>query len=113
MTTPTRTKNIAAAAATFTLTPDEHRWVTAKWSKIRDSAARADAANHQWNKINDELNDKFRREGNLDIIRLTQLKAASIPLQDALAVGKWHAANAQRHIDDVMLFLKLKELGLL
>jgi hypothetical protein len=40
------------------------------------------------------------------------MKSESLPLKDALDTGKWHSANAQRHIDDLHLFLKMKELGL-
>lgn len=104
---------IAYAATSFTLTEEERKWIDAKWQKIRRSATKADAADAKWNRISQEINDKLDREGVTDIIARTRAKNASIPLKDQLDIGKWHSGNAQRHIDDIQLFLRLKELGLL
>lgn len=100
----------------------EQKWVTRKWALIRESQRKADAANNEWNSLNDSINDKHRREDErraeradfpmTDLMK-AQAKSASLPLQDALATGNWHSRNAERHIQDVQLFLKMKELGLL
>lgn len=99
----------------------EREWVNKKWALIRESQRKADAANATWNRINDEINDKHARESQRRIDRgdfpLTDLmkaqaKKASLPLQDALDTGNWHSRNAERHIHDLDLFLKLKELGI-
>jgi hypothetical protein len=104
------------------LTDSERRWVRRKWQLIRQSQMKADQANNDWNRINDEINDKHRRENErrtargdfpLTDLMISQAKSASLPLSDALATGNWHSRNAERHIHDVELFLKMKELGLL
>lgn len=104
------------------LTLREREWVNKKWAKVRNSQRRADAAGNDWNRINDQINAKHameddRRAGRghppLTDLMKVEAKSASLPLKDALDTGKWHSAEAQRHIDDVMLFLRLKELGLL
>jgi hypothetical protein len=100
----------------------EREWIDKKWALIRDSQRRADAANNTWNRINDEINDKHARESQRRIDRgdfpmtdlmKVQAKSASLPLRDALDTGNWHSRNAERHIHDLDLFLKMKELGLL
>lgn len=103
------------------LSPTDREWISKKWELIRISQRKADEANNDWNRINDEINDRHRREHErrmastglplTDLMR-AQDKAASLPLQDALATGNWHSRNAERHIQDVMLFLKMKELGI-
>lgn len=95
------------------LSPQDHEWVTAKWALIRKSQQTADKANNDWTRINAEINDYLDRDGTHDIVQRAQVKSQSLALADAYDVGKWHAGNAQRHIDDVMLFLRLKELGVL
>lgn len=107
---------------TIQLTPTDKEWVKRKWTLIRASQVKADKANNDWNRINNEINDKHRREdqrrharGDFPLTDLmkAQAKSASLPLQDALETGKWHSRNAERHIHDVSLFLKLKELEIL
>lgn len=100
----------------------DREWINRKWRLIRDSQRRADQANIQWNRINDAINDKHRRESErraergefplTDLMKL-QDKSASIPLKDAYDTGIWHSRNAERHIHDVQLFLQLKTLELL
>lgn len=99
--------------AKLALKPDEEKWVHSKWGMIRQSQMIADEANNRWKRINSELNDYLNRSGVEDIKQRTKIKGESIALKDALETGKWHSANAQRHIDDMMLFLKMKELELL
>lgn len=95
------------------LTVKEKIWVQAKWSKIRALQTKADEAGHRWHRINGEINDHMDRKGLTDIVDRTRRKSESIPLQDALDTGKWHSAEAIRHIEDVQLFLRLKELDLI
>jgi hypothetical protein len=99
----------------------ERQWIDRKWALIRKSQQQADAANNTWNRINDAINEHPRRpaprradRGDFPLTDLmkAQAKSASLPLKDALDTGNWHSRNAERHIQDVMLFLKLKELGL-
>lgn len=103
-------------------TDNELQWVQKKWAMIRKSQLKADEANQLWNKINDEINWKHIREDErrrqradfpLTDLMKVQAKEASIPLKDALSTGNWHSRNAERHIHDVNLFLKLKEMGIL
>jgi hypothetical protein len=107
---------------TLNLTSIERHWVSRKWALIRESQQKADAANKVWNRINDEINDKHRREDQrrgergefpLTDLMKAQAKSASLPLKDALDTGNWHSRNAERHIHDVELFLKMKELKLI
>lgn len=95
------------------LTGDERRWVAAKWRLIRRSQTLADKASNDWEKVNAEVNDFLERSGITDPILAARQKVESLELQDAYETGKWHAQNAQRHIDDLSLFLQMKELGLL
>lgn len=104
------------------LAPEDRAWLQKRWDRIRQSAQRADRADDLWNDLNDAFNEKIRAE-NLrrrargmaphSDLSVVQQKENWLPLKDALETGRWHAANAQRHIDDVALFLRLKELELL
>lgn len=100
-------------APALRLTPDEQLWLRQKWRRIRQSQHAADLGTNEWAAINKALNDKLDAEGVRDIVQRTKVKGASIALKDALETGKWHSAEATRHIQDVQLFLRLKELGLL
>jgi hypothetical protein len=104
------------------LSPIDREWVQKKWRLIRESQVKADKANADWNRINDEINDKHRRDNQrridrgdfpLSDIMIAEAKSASLALQDALATGNWHSRNAERHIHDVNLFLQLKQMGIL
>lgn len=109
-------------AGEFRLDEAETKWVRAKWALIRAAQAQADAANNNWKEINAAINEKHamedvqRRKRNdfpkTDLMK-SQEKDASLPLKDALSTGNWHARNAERHIHDLNLFLRLKELGVL
>lgn len=94
---------------------DDHdrEWIKRKWALIRESQQKADRANRDWNNINNSINDYLDRKGETDIVQRAKIKGDSIPLKDALSTGTWHARNAERHIHDVNLFLKMKELGVL
>lgn len=104
------------------LSSDEKRWIKLKWEQIRKSQQLADEANNRWKRLNAEINAKhdredFRRtergEAPLTDLMKAQAKETSLPLRDALNMGNWHSRNAERHIHDVNLFLRLKELGIL
>ena len=95
------------------LTEEERKWLRLKWGKIRTAQMRADKAGNEWNLLNDAINRYLDESGEEDIVQRTSIKGKSIPLKDALESGKWHAAESQRHIDDVQLFLRLKELEVL
>lgn len=91
----------------------ELEWVNAKWREIRKAQTDADAANNKWNRINDEIESYLDRSGIHGFLMRAEIKGQSLPLKDALGVGSWKAANAQRHIDDLGLFLEMKRLRLL
>lgn len=104
------------------LSAEEIRWVRRKWATIRASQTAADKANSEWQDLNAAIKIKHeaedlhrRRSGRPEMTDLmkAQAKDASLPLKDALATGNWHSRNAERHIHDVTLFLRLKELGIL
>lgn len=95
------------------LKDDERVWVRRKWEKIRVAQMKADKANLEWTSLNDSLNSYLDSSGTTDIVQRAKIKGENLSLADALAVGRWHSQDAQRHIDDLMLFLKMKELGLL
>lgn len=104
------------------LSQQEREWIKRKYQLIRQSQMKADAANVAWNRINDEINDLHRRDNErraergdfpLTDLMKAQAKDASLPLKDALSAGNWHSRNAERHIHDLNLFLRLKELELI
>lgn len=100
-------------AGKLNFTPEERKWIGLKWSRIRKAQQKADASNKSWNRINDELNSYLDRQGIWDVVQRAKIKGSSLPLADALGAGKWHAEESQRHIADVNLFLRLKELEIL
>ena len=111
---------MTAPIPTIDLTATEKEWVKRKWSLIRASQQKADKANADWNRINDEINHKHEREDvrraerrdfPLTDLMKAQAKSASLPLRDALDTGNWHSRNAERHLLDLQVFLKMKELG--
>jgi len=71
------------------------------------------ASHDETQSIINAINVYLDQSGIVDIVQRARIKGESLPLKDALEKGKWHAQNAQRHIDDLMLFLKMKELGVL
>jgi hypothetical protein len=95
------------------LKKDEKEWLRLKWLKIRKSQQTADQSSNNWNRINGEINRYLDESGERDVVQRTKIKSESLALKDALEVGKWHSAEAERHIADVQLFLQMKELGVL
>jgi hypothetical protein len=104
------------------LTAEDRSFIRRRWAEIRDAQAQADKANVEWKSINRALNEKYAEENRRrraagrfphTALGISQAKSDNLALSDALATGKWHSANAERLIADVMLFLRLKELEIL
>lgn len=100
-------------AGSLNLSENELRFVAAKWRKIRESQQTADQANNDWKRIGAEIRDYLDRSGIHEMLARAKVMQESLALADALEVGDLHARTAQRHIDDLRLFLVLKEHGLL
>lgn len=95
------------------LTADEQAWVKAKWDKVRRSQRKADLAGNEWTELNQAVNEYLDRKGIEDVVQRAKIKGENLALKDALAVGNWHSAEASRHILDLNLFLRLRELEIL
>lgn len=95
------------------LSQDERKWLRLKWGKIRKSQQVADQSSNNWNRVNSEINRYLDDSGITDDVQRAKIKSESLALKDALETGKWHASESQRHIDDVQLFLRMKELEVL
>lgn len=100
-------------APLISMTPEERDWLSAKWREIRTAQTTADGSNSTWKQINAALNVWLDESGIKDVVQRQKIKGESLALKDALDVGKWHSANATRHIADVQLFLQMKQMGLL
>jgi hypothetical protein len=95
------------------LSEGEQIWAVKKWARIRESQRKADEAGNDWTRLNDELNTYLDRSSVTDLVQRARIKSESIRLQDALGTHAWHRDEAQRHIADLDLFLRMKELGVL
>lgn len=73
----------------------------------------ADQCNNKWRKLSDEVNDYMDRKGLTDPVQRVKVKGENLELADLFANGKWWRQEAQAHTDDLNLFLRLKEMGLL
>ena len=76
---------------------------------LREAVKKTQRLDALWNEINDSLNVKFAREGITDIVKLNQLKSASIPLADALNGGNWWRAKAVYLATVIQAELAMKE----
>lgn len=92
---------------------NERQWVAAKWALIRDAQINADKSVANWRRVNDEVMDYLKRAGITDPAQIAEVKGANLQLSDYLSRGQWYRAEAQGHIADVNLFLRLKEYHLL
>jgi hypothetical protein len=101
------------APAPLVLDEKDRRWIRLKWEKIRTAQQKADQANNEWSALNVSIKSWLDSSGITDPVQRAKIQGESLALKDALATGRWHAENAQRHIDDVMLFIRLRELGVL
>lgn len=98
---------------TLSFTDTDFEWVCRKWAIIRDFQQKADNAFAKSRRINDELNDYLDRNGVRDIVQRANIRQQSIPLLEA-AEDLWaFRREAQAHMEDLNLYLKLKEVGLL
>lgn len=100
-------------AGKLKLNAQERRWISLKWKKIRAAQVAADTAGNNWRRLNGEIERYLNDSNERDVVQRATIKSQSLALQDALTTGRWHAAEAQRHIDDVNLFLQLKSLEVL
>jgi predicted 2-oxoglutarate/Fe(II)-dependent dioxygenase YbiX len=91
----------------------ERRWIKLKWAEIRKAQALADASNSKWKSVNAEINAYLDAHNILDVVERDRTKRESLALKEALSAGRWHADNAVRHIHDVNLFLRMRELGVM
>jgi hypothetical protein len=96
------------------------KWVRLKWARIRASQQKADEANSHWHRANNFINRQIEatdeqrlRSGQNPMTDLmkAQVKSDSLPLKEALALGKWHSDEAVRHLMDLQVFLKMEEMG--
>jgi len=95
------------------VTESDRNWIRLKWVAIRKAQQTADQSNNDWQRINAEINQYMDDSGIVDPVQRAKTKGESLALKDALAVGDWHSRNAERHIHDLQLFLRLRELELL
>lgn len=95
------------------LTSAEQEWLRKKWETIRYSQQKADSSSRSWNRLNEAMNEYLDRGGITDIVQRDKVKGQNLSMKGAMATHAWHAGEAQRHIDDVNLFLRMKELGVL
>lgn len=106
-------KSPAFRTETILLAEKDREWIQAKWRIIREYHTKADAAVNKWRRISDEVNDYLDSKGVTDVYERSRYRLDSLALRDALEVSTWHRNEANAHIADVNLFLRLKELGLL
>lgn len=95
------------------LTPVDRKWMRAKWQLIRESQIAADKANNEWKAMNESVNEWLDTMAVTDPLQRAQRKSTNLALSESLSTGNWHARNAERHIHDVNLFLRMRELGVL
>lgn len=95
------------------LNSKDRKWVLLKWAQIRESQKAADKANKDYEVLSDAINDKLDREKCTDVVARADRRGSSLALAELMGAGNWHARNAERHIHDVNLFLRMKELNVL
>lgn len=95
------------------LGPDEQRFVIAKWKTIRQAQQDADRAYNNWTRILAEINDYLDRSNIREPLGRVRVLSESLALRDAVEAVDWRQRHAQRHIADLNLFLKMKELEVL
>lgn len=100
-------------AVKLELTSIEKRWVTRKWEVIREAQQKADTAGRDWARLSDEINTYLDGSKITDPLQRARVRAESLALAEAFASGEWFADEARRHIDDLSLFLQMKEHELL
>jgi hypothetical protein len=88
-------------------------WINKKWIQVRKAQQLADQANNDWKRVSAEINSYLDRSEIRDPVQRMRIRNESLALKDALDVGNWHSRNAERHIADVQLFLRLREMEVL
>lgn len=91
-------------------TPEEIIWVRSRWQMICEHQSKATRESRQWNRLNAALKERY---SSLTAIDRDRRIADNEQLKDYFGAHKWHAAESQRLIDHVQLFIKMKETGLL
>jgi hypothetical protein len=104
---------VKVAPGVLRLDQTEREWVTAKWRLIRESQQQADEASNRWEQLAAEVDDYMDRSGLADPLARARVREENLALAEFFAAGRWFGQVAQRHIDDMDLFLRMKELGLL
>lgn len=94
-------------------TDEEMTWLHRKWAIIRRSQTQADRAVNDWRKLSDEVNDYMDRSGILDPLQRSKVKRENLRLMDLSELGAFYRREASAHCQDVYLFLRLKEMGVL
>jgi hypothetical protein len=88
---------------------------------MREAVKETQRLDAKWNKINDEINDHFRRENERRLRRgefpLTDLmkaqqKADSLALKDAFAGGQWWRGKAVYLAEVIQAEIAMREAGL-
>lgn len=97
----------------FLFNESDREWVRRKWELIRAYHTTADKCSNRWRKLSDEINNYLDRSGITDPKARAALKGENLELADLFANQGWFRKEAQAHTTDLMLFLRLKEVGLL
>lgn len=97
----------------FSFQGNEQEWIRLKWQIIRDAMQTADKAIDRWRRLSAEVNDYLDRKGITDMVQRSKIRGENLSLGEALSTCDWYRAEAQVHMDDLSLYLRLKERGLL
>lgn len=106
-------KAVSQRRDAFNLAETDREWLRRKWAIIREAHQEADKAIRKWRRLSDEVNDYLDRSGVTDIVQRAKIRSENLGLKDALGAGEWWRNEARAHSDDIQLFLRLKEMGLL
>lgn len=74
--------------------PNRERYLRNLHGMMQEAVKETQRLDALWNRLNDEINQKLTGEGITDIVQRTGIKSSSIPLQDAMAGGKWWREKA-------------------
>lgn len=118
MTAPTKTpkaephaKAVAVEREAVIFADVERQWVDAKWQLIRDAQHKADQAVAKWRRLSDEINSYLDRSGVQDVVQRAKIRNENLALTDAFGASTWFRKEAEVHIADLDMFLKLKKMG--
>lgn len=91
---------------------NERTWMRRKWEIIRDAQRQADKAINQWRLLSDEVIDYLDRSSITDPVQRARIKGENLRLTDLFTLGQWYRNEARAHMEDLNLFLRLKEMGI-